>query len=140
MYPGPTAPDLGIFVQRLEDELATLGHAVARAVIDERSGSKAKYAGLGVDAITEARRFRPDVVYAHFLIPAGVLGALASVISRSRLVLTAHGQDVRNIGSLPGVRLATKLAARRAQSVVAVSDFLRQDSRPRFQSSPAGFR
>lgn len=127
MYPGPSAPDLGVFVQRLDEELAALGHEVARAVIDHRGGSRLKYVGLGVDAIKKARSFQPEVVYAHFLFPAGALAALASVVSETRLVLTAHGRDVRNIGSLPGVGLATKLAARRAEAVIAVSDYLRQE-------------
>ncbi len=127
MYPGPAAPDLGVFVKRLEEEIVSFGHEVSRAVIDHRRGGRLKYAGLGVDAISEARRFRPDVVYAHFLVPSGAVAALASAISGARLVLTAHGQDVRNIGSVRGVGWTTKLAARRSQEVIAVSSFLRQE-------------
>lgn len=127
MYPGPSAPDLGVFVKRLEEELVSFGHDVSRAVIDHRQGGRLKYAGLSVDAISGARRFRPDVVYAHFLVPSGAIAALASAIAGARLVLTAHGQDVRNIGSVRGVMWTTKLAARRAQAVIAVSKFLRQE-------------
>jgi glycosyltransferase involved in cell wall biosynthesis len=82
---------------------------------------------LGRDAIRAARRFRPDVVYAHFLVPAGALAALASLAGGAPLVLTAHGRDVRNIGAIPGVREATRLAARRAATVIAVSDYLRRE-------------
>jgi glycosyltransferase involved in cell wall biosynthesis len=42
-------------------------------------------------------------------------------------VLTAHGQDVANIGAIPGVRAATSLAVRRAESIVAVSHYLRRE-------------
>jgi glycosyltransferase involved in cell wall biosynthesis len=124
MYPGPDDPDLGIFVQQLERELAGRGHAIERAVINSRRGGKRRYAGLGRRTLSAAWRFKPDVVYAHFLVPTGLLGALAS---RAPLVVTAHGRDVRNIGALPGIRAATRLVVRRAAAVVAVSDFLRRE-------------
>jgi glycosyltransferase involved in cell wall biosynthesis len=127
MYPGPSAPDLGVFVERLELELARLGHSVVRSVIDRRGGSLAKYADLGLDAVEKARRLRPHVVYGHFLFPAGGAAALAALASGARLVVTAHGQDVRNIGTIPGVREATRLALRRAGAVIAVSDYLRRE-------------
>ena len=124
MYPGPEDPDLGVFVQQLEHELEQRGHEIERAVLDRRGGGKARYLRLGRETLAAARRFRPDVVYAHFLVPAGLLAALAS---RAPLVVTAHGQDVSNIGAVPGVRSATQLVVRRAAAVVAVSDFLRRE-------------
>jgi glycosyltransferase involved in cell wall biosynthesis len=125
MYPGPAAPDLGVFVKGLADELERQGHELDRAVLDGRGGSLLKYGRLGVRALGGARVFRPDVVYAHFLVPAGAIASLSSLVARAPLVLTAHGQDVRNIGAIPGVKTATRLAARRALAVIAVSDFLR---------------
>ena len=124
MYPGPEDPDLGVFVQQLETELRRRGHQFERAVIDRRAGGKARYLRLARETLAAARRFRPDVVYAHFLVPAGLLGALAS---RAPLVVTAHGQDVANIGAVAGVRSATRLVVRRAAAVVAVSDYLRSE-------------
>jgi glycosyltransferase involved in cell wall biosynthesis len=127
MYPGPADPDLGVFVAGLERALVEQGHVIDRAVIDHRGGSRVKYARLGLDAIRAAWRFQPDVIYAHFLVPAGALAALASVAGLTPLVVTAHGRDVRNIDEVPGVREATRLACRRATSVVAVSDYLRRE-------------
>ncbi len=127
MYPGSAAPDLGVFVAQITDELERQGHEVARAVLDRRGGSKLRYAELARRAVAEARRFRPEVVYGHFLFPAGAAAALAARVAGARLVLTAHGQDVRNIGAVPGVREATRAAARRAAAVIAVSDFLRRE-------------
>lgn len=121
MYPGPDAPDLGVFVAGLERELIARGHELERAVVDRR-GRPSRHLALARDALTTARRFRPDVVYAHFLVPAGLLGALAS---RAPLVVTAHGQDVANIGSIPGTRRATSYVVRRAAAVIAVSAWLR---------------
>jgi glycosyltransferase involved in cell wall biosynthesis len=126
MYPGPSAPDLGVFVADLVSALEERGHELAYAVIDSRGGTRAKYLKLGRDAVREARRFRPDVVYGHFLFPAGGAAAAAARASGAGLVVTAHGQDVRNLGSIPGVTSATRLATSRAH-VVAVSDFLRRE-------------
>ena len=124
MYPGPDDPDLGVFVAQVERALAGRGHAIERAVLDRRGGGKARYLELGRRAFETARRFRPDVVYAHFLVPTGLIAALAS---RAPLVVTAHGRDVRNVGAIPGVRAATRAVVRRAACVVAVSDYLRRE-------------
>src|SRR5436190_19450552 len=122
MYPGPTDPDLGVFVQGLEDALVARGHVVERAVLDRRGGRKTKYVTLSAATLQASRRFRPDVVYAHFLVPTGLIAALAG---RAPLVVTAHGRDVRNIGWRPGIAAATRLVVRRAAAVIAVSDYLR---------------
>ena len=122
MYPGLDDPDLGVFVANLERELEARGHEFERAVVDRRGGGRSRHLTLARDALRTARRFRPDVLYAHFLVPAGLAAALAS---RAPLVVTAHGQDVRNVGAIPGVRAATKYVVRRAAAIIAVSDWLR---------------
>ena len=122
MYPGLDDPDLGVFVANLERELEARGHELERTVVDRRGGGRGRHLALARDALRTARRFRPDVLYAHFLVPAGLAAALAS---RAPLVVTAHGQDVRNVGAIPGVRAATKYVVRRAAAIVAVSDWLR---------------
>ena len=124
MYPGPDSPDLGVFVEQLERALLDRGHELERAVVDTRGGGKLRHLQLLSRARKAARRFRPDVVYAHFLVPAGLAGVLAS---RAPLVVTAHGQDVANVGRLPGVGLATSLVLRRAVAVIAVSEWLRRE-------------
>jgi glycosyltransferase involved in cell wall biosynthesis len=126
MYPGPSDPDLGAFVAQIERELERQGHVIARAVIDARGGPRTKHARLVIDAVREARSFRPDVVFAHFLFPAGAAGALASLAARAPLVAMAHGRDVRNLSAVPGVRAVTRLALRRAGAVIANSRFLRE--------------
>lgn len=122
MYPGPDDPDLGVFVANLERELVARGHEIERAVVDSRRGGRRRHLELARDVLRAARRFEPDVVYAHFLVPAGLLGALAT---RAPLVVTAHGQDVRNVGGIPGARAATKHVVKRASTIVAVSGWLR---------------
>jgi glycosyltransferase involved in cell wall biosynthesis len=121
MYPGPAHPDLGVFIAGLERALAERGHDVERAVLDTRSGGKLRYLTLARRALAAAR---PDVVYAHFLVPAGLIGTLTQ---RAPVVLTAHGRDVRNVGSIAGVRVLTRFAVARASAVIAVSDYLRRE-------------
>jgi len=124
MYPGPGAPDLGVFVAQLERALRERGHEIELAVLDSRAGGKRRYATLAVGTLQAARRFRPDVVYAHFLVPSGLIGALAS---RAPLVVTAHGRDVRNVGSIRGMATLTRRTVARAAAVIAVSDYLRRE-------------
>src|SRR5438105_6496426 len=121
MYPGPDAPDLGTFVAQVERALAERGHDVDRAVLDTRAGGKLRYLEL---ARRTLRAERPDVVYAHFLVPSGLIAALGA---KAPLVVTAHGRDVRNVGLLPGIGAATRLVVRRASTIVCVSDYLRRE-------------
>jgi glycosyltransferase involved in cell wall biosynthesis len=120
MYPGPDDPDLGTFVAQLERAVRERGHEIELAVLDRRSGGKARFIEL-------ARRVRaaerPDVVWAHFLVPAGLIASKVD----APLVVTAHGRDVRNVGAIPGVAHLTRSVVRRASTVIAVSDYLRRE-------------
>ena len=121
MYPGPEAPDLGTFVAQVERELVARGNEVEHAVLDTRTGGKLRYMTLARRTLAAAR---PDVVYAHFLVPSGLIASLAG---RAPLVVTAHGRDVRNIGAIPGVAAATRLVVRRAAAVICVSPYLQRE-------------
>jgi glycosyltransferase involved in cell wall biosynthesis len=124
MYPGEDDPDLGAFVRQLEQALVARGHEVERAVLDSRAGGKGRYFALARRAMRAGRAFKPDVVYAHFLVPTGLVGVLAG---HAPLVVTAHGRDVRNIGTIRGIRAATRFVVKRATAVVAVSEYLRSE-------------
>ena len=124
-WPGPADPDLGVFVVQVVRELEARGHEVDRAVVDRRGGSPARHPRLVAEAVRLALRRRPDVIFAHFLVPAGAAAALASLASRTPLVVMAHGQDVRNAQARPAVRAATRAVLRRASAVIANSAFLR---------------
>src|SRR5262249_26029899 len=84
-------------------------------------GSRTKYLSLTREARAAARRFQPDVVFAHFLFPAGASGALAARAAGAPLVVMAHGQDVANLGRIPGVTAATRWVLRRSSAVIANS-------------------
>jgi glycosyltransferase involved in cell wall biosynthesis len=70
-----------------------------------------------------SRARTPEVVYAHFLVPAGLIASRVD----APLVVTAHGRDVRNVGAVPFVRALTRRVVARASAVIAVSDYLRRE-------------
>jgi glycosyltransferase involved in cell wall biosynthesis len=120
MYPGPDDPDLGVFVRQLELALRDRGHGIELAVLDRRAGGKKRFLELRRKV---AAASRPDVVWAHFLVPSG---AIAMSVD-APLVVTAHGRDVRNVGAIPGVGRITRRVVERSAAVIAVSDYLRRE-------------
>jgi glycosyltransferase involved in cell wall biosynthesis len=120
MYPGPDDPDLGSFVEQQVNVLRERGHDVELAVLDRRSGGKRRFLELRRQVHDAAK---PDVVWAHFLVPSGLFAAQVD----APLVVTAHGRDVRNIGTVPGVARLTRRVVRRASTVIAVSKYLRRE-------------
>jgi glycosyltransferase involved in cell wall biosynthesis len=120
MYPGPDDPDLGVFVRQLELALRDRGHEIDLAVLDRRGGGKRRFLELWRKVRSAAR---PDVVWAHFLVPSGLIAASVD----APLVVTAHGRDVRNAGSIPGIAGLTRRVVQRAEAVIAVSDYLRRE-------------
>ena len=124
MWPSQEQPDLGSFLVPLTRELEALGHEVEVSSISQRGGSRSKYLRLVRESRAAARRFRPDVVFTHFLFPSGAAGALAARAAGVPLVVMAHGQDVANLGRIPGVTAATRWVLRRSSAVIANSRWL----------------
>ena len=125
MYPSAAEPDFGVFVQALERELAARGHAIERVVLDRRGGGKLRHLGLAQRAVRAARRFRPDVVYAHFLFPTGLAGVLAARAPARRSSSPRTARTWRTLTQSAVRRRPTRLVVRRAATVIAVSDWLR---------------
>ena len=78
------------------------------------------------------RRFHPDIIHAHFAVPAGALAFALSLLTGVPYILTAHLGDVP--GGVPEktdrwfrwIKPFTNPIWRRASQVVAVSEFTRQ--------------
>ena len=124
MWPSEAEPDLGSFLVPVRRELERLGHEVEVVSISQRGGSRAKYSRLVAEAVAASRRHPPDVVFAHFLFPAGAAGALAALSARAPLVAMAHGQDVANLGKIPGTAQASRWVVARASALIANSWWL----------------
>jgi glycosyltransferase involved in cell wall biosynthesis len=124
MWPSPENPDLGSFLVPIRDELIATGHEVEIAAISRRGGAPTKYASLVGKSVAAATRRRPDVVFAHFLFPAGAAGLAASIAGRAPLVVMAHGQDVANLGTMKGALAASRSVVRRSAAIIANSGWL----------------
>jgi glycosyltransferase involved in cell wall biosynthesis len=124
MWPSDEHPDLGSFLVPLTRQFEELGHEVEVASISRRGGPPTEYLTLVRRARAAAEEFRPDVVFAHFLFPAGAAGALAARKANVPLVVMAHGQDVANLGRIRGVTAATRWVIRRSSALIANSRWL----------------
>lgn len=121
MWPSQAEPALGAFLVPLVDQLRAAGHEVT--VSAAGGGGRARHAALAADAVRAARRERPDVVFAHFLFPAGAAGLAAARAAQAPLVVMAHGQDVANL-ERAALRVATRPVVRGAAAVIANSRWL----------------
>lgn len=90
-------------------------------------------AGLQVPAATAALTLaacaaarRADVLFAHWLVPAGLAGAAAAASSGRPLVVVAHSGDVHLLSRVPGGASVARFVARRSAAVCAVADDVRQ--------------
>jgi glycosyltransferase involved in cell wall biosynthesis len=124
MYPSPERPDYGVFVARLADALRARGNDVRDVVLHAGDrgpiATPRAYARLGRQARAAVAEHRPDVVYAHFLVPTG----LVAIATRVPYVITAHGADVRNMRRSPVVAALTKRVLRRSAAVICVSEYV----------------
>ncbi len=118
-WPGPRDPDLGAFLVPVVDELRRRGHTVDVAAVTRRGAGRRGDARLALDSA----RGRADVVFAHFLVPAGLVAAVTH--PRTPLVAMAHGQDVRNAMSSGPIRRATAFVTKRAHTTIFNSAYLR---------------
>jgi len=78
------------------------------------------FAAFTLATLRLARHFRPDVLHAHWWLPAGVCALLASRVLGLPLVVTLHGTDVHLLRHRLLRRLALAVL-RRASLVVVVS-------------------
>ena len=124
MYPSRERPDYGVFVQRLAEALRARGHELDEAVLESGARGRLRtplaYLRLLGRARRLVRRHRPDVVYAHYLVPTGLVAMAAG----APFVITAHGQDVANVGTVPLVGGLTRRVVSRAAAVICVSEYL----------------
>jgi glycosyltransferase involved in cell wall biosynthesis len=71
-----------------------------------------------------ARDFQPDVLHAHWWFPNGVVGGWAAWMTRTPMVTTVHGTDIRMARAYPVSRPLFRRVMRRSAAVTAVSRWL----------------
>lgn len=131
-----------------EDEVA--GVAVRRVRYAPRRHETLAYTGTMADAVrggwaprfalgglvaataarvrSEARRWRADLIHAHWWFPGGLSATLPLVAGKCPVVLTLHGSDVRLARTLAPARALYATVARRAATVTAVSAWLSREA------------
>jgi glycosyltransferase involved in cell wall biosynthesis len=71
-----------------------------------------------------ARSFRPDLVHAHWWFPNALVGGWAGLLTRTPMVTTFHGTDIRMARAYPASRPIFRQVLRRSAAVTAVSRWL----------------
>lgn len=80
------------------------------------------FAGEAAALWSYVRRERPDVIYAHWFTPQGVVAAMISSLTGVPWVLTSHANDVRVWRKLPGIgRRVVRALLPTATRITAVS-------------------
>ena len=78
-----------------------------------------------ISTLRLARRFKPDVMHAHWWLPAGMVALLVSRVVQVPLVVTLHGTDVHLLRNQVLRRIGLAVL-RRASLVVVVSEDLQR--------------
>lgn len=139
MYPSEKYPVYGAFVARQVEALRRAGVEVEVAGnLEQATGpltNLVKYARLRRRSLQAAGTGNFDVVHAHYLYPTAIIGEWASARAHAPLVLTAHGDDVRNAAAS---RMAGRIrkALSRADAVVGVSKYLAGQLEEKFSVDP----
>lgn len=71
------------------------------------------------------KKEKPDIIHAHWWIPAGIIGFAAARISKLPFILTLHGTDVRLIETFPWLKPLARLITRSAARITVSSEYLR---------------
>jgi glycosyltransferase involved in cell wall biosynthesis len=108
------------------ETLAYTGN-MASQVRDSWSARIALAGLLGAEltaTLQASRQFRPDVLHAHWWFPNALVGGWAGLLTRTPMVTTFHGTDIRIARSYPASRPVFRQVLRRSAAVTAVSRWL----------------
>jgi len=90
---------------------------------------------MAAAATTAARRQRPDVIHAHWWLPAGLAALVASRLTGVPYVVTLHGSDV-HLARHALIRPLARAVLRRAARVLAVSRALATEAESVLRLAP----
>jgi glycosyltransferase involved in cell wall biosynthesis len=114
------------YAPRRLETLAYVGNMASQ--VRESWGARAALGGLLAAELTASlravRRFRPDLVHAHWWFPNGLVGGWTGSLTRTPMVTTFHGTDIRMARAYPAARPIFRQVMRRSAAVTAVSRWL----------------
>ena len=119
------------YAPRSAETLAYTGN-MAHDVSSSWTARAALVGYIGSDAgksIGAARRFRPDVIHAHWWFPSGVIGRIVGSVTRTPLLTTLHGTDVRMGRKFAASRPLLRSVLRHSARVTTVSSWLASEVR-----------
>lgn len=126
------------YAPRASETLAyrgTMAEDVSRSL-----GAKAALASFVISetasVLSQAARWKPDVIHAHWWFPNGVAASTASRLNRIPLVTTSHGTDLRLLRDRPGARPLARYVFQRSAAVTCVSEWLARQAAPLCRSEP----
>lgn len=122
--------DLRLYRYALSDQAHTLGYM--RTMQSDLALRRNSYwlgpvmlaAGIA-KVVRDARRQRPEVLHAHWLLPNGFIGAVASRLLGIPLVISVPGSDAQVANANPLFRTLARFAMRQANLLTANSADLR---------------
>lgn len=77
-----------------------------------------------VCALNLIRKKKIDAIHAHYILPAGLVGAIAATLSGKKLYITAHGTDVHEAGVPAFIK---RWVCNQAEKTICVSNSLRKE-------------
>jgi glycosyltransferase involved in cell wall biosynthesis len=114
------------YAPRRLETLAYTGNMASQ--VRESWGARVALGGMLAAELTASlravRTFRPDLVHAHWWFPNGLVGGWAGALTRTPMVTTFHGTDIRMARAYPASRPAFRQVMRRSSAVTAVSRWL----------------
>ncbi len=124
------SPDLRLYRYTWADRAHTLGYM--RTMQSDLALRRESYwlgpamlaAGVA-KVVREARQTRPDILHAHWLLPNGLIGAVASRLLDIPLVISVPGSDAQIANANPLFRTLARFAMRQASLLTANSADLR---------------
>jgi len=126
----PSSIDLRLYRYALTDQAHTLGYM--RTMQSDLALRRNSYwlgpamLAAGIAKVTrDARRLRPDLLHAHWLLPNGLIGAVASRLVGIPLVISVPGSDAQVANANPFFRALARFAMRQATLMTANSADLR---------------
>jgi glycosyltransferase involved in cell wall biosynthesis len=126
------------YAPRRFETLAYAGN-MAEQVRDSWSARFTLLGFLGAEfrsAVRARRSMQPDIVHAHWWFPSGLVGTWLSKLSRTPLVTTLHGTDVRIARSIAMSRPAFRHVLQTSKATTAVSRWLAHEAQS-LVSAPA---
>lgn len=84
------------------------------------------FLSIFVEALNIKRKFKFDIIHAHFAYPDGISSVLLSQIFKKPVILTVHGSDINEFPKRKALRRLIVYTLNHVSQVIAVSESLKQ--------------